>query len=71
MILQVQQHVLQGFGFAANNRYIRIAKNDIKVSDLVFRQQVMTTVSSIVNLYADLVSFNENVRVKTAGAGAE
>ena len=56
--------MLQGFGFAANNRYIRIAKNDIKVSDLVFRQQVMTTVSAIVNLYADLVSFNENVRVK-------
>ncbi len=64
MILQVQQHVLQGFGLAANNRYIRIAKNDIRVSDLVFRQQVMTTVSSIVNLYADLVSFNENVQVK-------
>lgn len=64
MNIQVTQRLLQGFSIAANTRYIRVAKNDIKVADLVFRQQVMTTVASIVNLYSDLVSFTENVKVR-------
>lgn len=60
----VTQRVLQGFGFGINNRNIRIAKNNLKTTDLVFKQQVMTTVSSIVNLYWDLVSFYEDVKVR-------
>ncbi len=62
--LQFTQKLLQGFGIAVNNRNIRIAKNSRQVSDLVFRQQVITTVSAIVGLYWDLVSFNEDVKVK-------
>jgi outer membrane protein TolC len=61
--LQVTQRLLQGFGFAVNNRNIRIAKNDIRLSELVFKQQVINIVSSVLNLYSDLVSFNENVKV--------
>lgn len=60
---QVTQRLLQGFGFAVNSRNIRIAKNSIRLSDLVFKQQVIATVSSVINLYTDLVSFNENVKV--------
>jgi len=45
--LQIQQRILQGFGLAVNNRNIRVAKNNIYVSDLVFKQQVMTTVSAM------------------------
>jgi outer membrane protein TolC len=62
--LQVTQRLLQGFGKAVNNRNIRIARNSRQVSDFLFRQQVMVTVSSIVNLYWDLVSFGEEVKVK-------
>jgi outer membrane protein TolC len=62
--LQVTQPLLQGFGLAVNNRNIRIARNNMKVNDLLFKQQVMTTVSQIVAAYWDLVSFNENVKVK-------
>ncbi|MBY0503144.1 MAG: TolC family protein [Bryobacteraceae bacterium] len=62
--LNFTQRLLQGFGRAVNNRNIRIARNSMKVSDLVFKQQVINTVSSTVNLYWDLVSFNENVKVK-------
>src|ERR1019366_10711902 len=58
------QHLLQGFGPAVNNRQIRIAKNNREVSDLVFKAQVITTVSAIKDLYWDLVSYNENVRVQ-------
>lgn len=64
MSLSVTQPLLRGFGVALNTRFIRIAKNDVKVSDLVFRQQVIAAVATIVNLYSDLVSFNENVKVK-------
>jgi hypothetical protein len=49
---------------ALNNRNIRIAKNNRRVADLVFKAQVITTVSAVIGLYWDLVSFNENVRVQ-------
>jgi len=64
MELYVNQQLLQGWGVAVNNRYIRVAKNNLKVTDLQFKQQVATTVSAILNLYWDLVSFNEDVRIK-------
>jgi len=62
--LSIQQPLLRGFGLAVNNRNIRIAKNNRRVSDLAFRQQVISTVSAIVSAYWDLVSYNENVRVR-------
>lgn len=62
--LQITQRLLQGFGFAVNGRNIRVAKNNLRVSDLVFKQQVMVTVAGIVNLYWDLVSLHEDVKVK-------
>jgi outer membrane protein TolC len=60
----VSQPLLQGFGFAVNNRYIKVAKNNLKVSDLLLKQQVSTTVAAVLNLYWDLVSFDEAVRIK-------
>jgi outer membrane protein len=60
----VTQHLLQGFGFAPNNRFIRIAKNNRENSDVAFRLQVITTVDQIENMYWDLVYAYENVRVK-------
>lgn len=62
--LSVTQRLLQGWGRAVNNRNIRIAKNNLKVTDLQFRTQLLVTVSAISNLYWDLVVFNEDVRVK-------
>ncbi len=62
--LQVTQNLLQGFGRAVNGRNIRVQRNNVKVSDLQFKQQVITTVSAALNLYWDLVSFNEDVRAR-------
>ncbi|MBI3209617.1 MAG: TolC family protein [Candidatus Solibacter usitatus] len=62
--LTVSQSLLRGFGRAVNNRNIRIAQKQVAVSDLVFTQQVMTTVSSVINIYWDLVSYNEDAKVK-------
>ncbi|MGH9551777.1 MAG: TolC family protein, partial [Terriglobales bacterium] len=58
------QHLLQGFGFAPNTRFIRIAKNNREISDVAFRLQIITTVDQIENLYWDLVYAYENVRVQ-------
>ncbi|HEV2688405.1 MAG TPA: TolC family protein [Bryobacteraceae bacterium] len=62
--LQVTQNLLQGFGSAVNGRNIRVQKNNVKISDLQFKQQVITTVSAVLNLYWDLVSFNEDVHAR-------
>jgi outer membrane protein TolC len=58
------QPLLRGFGPAINRRYIRIARNNLRVADDVFRQQVIATVSGVVRLYWDLASLNEDVRVR-------
>jgi outer membrane protein len=60
----VTQPLLRGFGIELNRRFIRIAKNDGRIADLVFRQQVIDTVAGIARLYTDLVSLNEDVKVK-------
>lgn len=64
--LTISQHLLQGFGIAVNSRQISIAKNNREISDLTFKAQVITTVAAVMNLYWDLVAFNEDVRVKKA-----
>ncbi len=61
---QFTQHLLQGFGFAPNTRFIQIAKNDRELSDVAFRLQITTTVDQIENMYWDLVFAYENVRVQ-------
>jgi outer membrane protein len=62
--LRLTQHLLQGLGFSANNRFIRIAKNNREISDVAFRWQITTTVDQIENMYWDLVYAYENVRVQ-------
>jgi outer membrane protein len=62
--LYVTQNLLQGFSVAVNNRNIRVAKNNMKVTDLQLRRQVITTISAVLNLYWDLVSFNDDLRIK-------
>jgi len=69
--LTVTQHLLQGFGVAVNTRQIHIARNNREVSDLTFRAQVITTVAAVMDLYWDLVSYNENVRVQRDALAAD
>jgi outer membrane protein TolC len=62
--LQVTQNLLQGFGRAVNARNIRVQKNNLKVTDLQFKQQLITTVSAVLNLYWDLVAFHQDLRAR-------
>ena len=58
------QPLLRGFGVAMNRRFIRIARNNQRPPDQVFRQQLIVTVSCVVRLYDDLVSLVEDIKVK-------
>src|SRR5207302_2153795 len=60
----VTQHLLQGFGFAPNTRFIRIAKNNRELSDVAFRLQITDSIYQIENIYWDLVYAYENARVQ-------
>ena len=62
--LSLSQNLLYGFGVAVLGRNIRVAKNNEKVSMLQFQQQIITTVSSVLNLYWDLVSFNQDLKAR-------
>jgi len=59
----LRQHLLQGFGFDPNLRWIRIARNNREIEDVVFRQQIIQTVSQIENIYWDLVTAYQAVEV--------
>jgi outer membrane protein TolC len=62
--VSITQPLLRGFGRKVNNRYIRIAKNNQTVSQYVFEQQVIATVTAVARLYWDLVSLREDVTVR-------
>ena len=62
--LTVTQPLLRGFGTALNRRFIRIARQSERIAGLVFRQQVIDTIAGVARLYTDLVSLNEDVKVK-------
>jgi outer membrane protein TolC len=60
----LQQQLLAGFGFGPNLRFLRIAKNNQKISDEAFKLQVITTITQIANMYWDLVAAYEDEGVK-------
>jgi outer membrane protein len=68
--LYITQSLLQGLHIGVNNRNIRVAKNNMKVTDLQLQLQVITTVSAVLNLYWDLVSFNEDLHIKEKAVDA-
>jgi outer membrane protein TolC len=60
-----QQQLLAGFGLGPNLRFLRIARNNQKISDEAFKLQVITTITQIANMYWDLVAAYEDEQVKT------
>lgn len=58
-----QQELLSGFGLGPNLRYLRIANNNKKISDIAFKDQVIVTVTQIENIYWDLVNAYEQAQV--------
>jgi outer membrane protein TolC len=58
------QHLLQGFGPGINGRFILQAKNDRRITDSAFKQQLLYTVNQIENIYWGLVSAYEDEQAK-------
>lgn len=63
MTVTLTQSLLNGFGLAVNTRYIRIAKNTVKIDDLAFKNQVIATVTTVQNDYWQLVYAIQNIAV--------
>ncbi|HYN15681.1 MAG TPA: TolC family protein [Terriglobales bacterium] len=64
MRITFTQHLLQGLSINANRRFITIARNNREISDVAFRSQAINSVAQIENIYWDLVSAYDDVRVK-------
>jgi outer membrane protein TolC len=60
----VTQPLMRGFGVELNRRFIRIGQNTQKMVDDIFRYQASITVAGVIRLYTDLVSLNEDLKVK-------
>ena len=54
--LQATQPLLQGFGLAYNTRNLRVAKNNLRLTDYQFEQQLNTTLNTVISTYWNLVS---------------
>jgi outer membrane protein len=63
LTLGITQQLLNGFGFANNRRFIEVAKNSEKISDLAFQQQILTSVTQVETAYWELVYAIQNVVV--------
>jgi outer membrane protein TolC len=58
------QHLLQGFGPGINGRFVLQAKNDRRITDSSFRQQLLYTVNQVEAIYWALVSAYEDEQAK-------
>jgi len=63
LVVTLQQQLLNGFGRFINRRNIMIAKNNRKLADYVFEGQAITTVTSTITAYWELVFARANVEV--------
>jgi outer membrane protein TolC len=58
------QQLLAGFGLGPNLRYLRIARNDRRISDIAFKDQIIVTITQIADMYWDLVNAYQDEQVK-------
>ena len=64
VLAQITQHLLQGFGPRINRRFIVEARNNRRITDSGFRQQVIYTVTQVESIYWSLVSAYEDEMTK-------
>ena len=64
------QPLLRNAGVAINKTFIKVAQNNAEVEQHVFRDRVMTVVSTVEQTYWELVFANENLKVAQAALKA-
>jgi outer membrane protein len=66
----IAQPLLRGAGHANNTRYIAIARTNKNISAAVLEQQMISTITGVRNLYVDLVSLQDSVKVQQQALAA-
>ncbi len=59
----IEQNILNGFGYRANAKFIRIAENEIKISKAYFNEQLQSVIGTVLNDYWALAQDKAQVRV--------
>jgi len=62
--IYVLHQLLNGFGIGVNSRFIRIAEKSIGGARETFRSQLLNTGATVLNLYWDLVTLNDDLKVR-------
>ena len=62
--IYILHQFLNGFGTGVNSRFIRVAEKNIGASREAFRSQLLNSVATVLNLYWDLVTFNDDLKVR-------
>ena len=65
----VTQPLLAGFGYGTNQRWIRIAKRNLQITDYAFKAQVIATVTGVEDIYWDLVNAYQDEQIKEQSFG--
>jgi outer membrane protein len=60
----IAQPLFRNAGRANNTRYIAIAKTNKTISSAVLEQQMISTIAGVDNLYIDLISLQDEVKVQ-------
>ena len=66
----IAQPLLRGAGQGNNTRYIAIAKTNREIAAAVLQQQLISTVTGVGNLYVDLISLQDAVKVQDQALAA-
>ena len=62
--IYASQNLLRGFGTGVNGRFIRVAQKNIRGAQETFRSQLLNLVASVLNLYWDLVTDDDDLAVR-------
>lgn len=62
--VSLQHNLLQGFGVAVNSRNITIARANLKIEDLTFKNQLIGSIVNVLDLYYGLVADYADVKAK-------
>ncbi len=64
--VSLQHNLLQGFGVAVNSRNITIARANLNIEDLTFKNQLIGSIVNVLDLYYGLVADYQDVKAKQA-----
>jgi outer membrane protein len=64
MSVAIRHNLLQGFGVRLNDRFIRIAQVNVIASRQDFRSQLLNLTATVLDLYWDLVSANDELKIR-------